>query len=447
MSDWTTVALAIAQILTILVFAGAHLRARTFDPFAPFWPVLLAQGLTFGLRPILLCYDQPRFGAFYPYVSFDEDGFHFASICGLISTVMLITGYRLSIRKQPIRLRLEEAATPMQTTVLCVIGMVLAVAAVSSMVGRSRVSFDTGEILTGQARGEIGRNQPGHGYLTFAWVCVPFYAAALTAAYARRDKPRFTLIAAVTLTALGILLPIGGRSLMTETAALVLYVVHYRIRPLPFRASLAFAVGAFTVSSLMGNLRSGLWGERFQDSLAQTTMAFDGFEALVSIQHKFSIDDAMWGLSYFQDVVYTFIPRALWTTKPIMLGMLLCEQYVYPELADVFKNVGTYPIGYVGEAFLNFWYLGLFLIPFLLGTSLAWVERAVKGSPHLTYPVIVAGIMVGDSIGLVRGLGPFTLELLTMPTLYAFLRILRPRHVAWQARAKLPPLASRAGAP
>jgi oligosaccharide repeat unit polymerase len=402
--------------------------------------VLTCQAVTFGVRPLMLCYDQPRFAAFWPIVGFDEYGFHFASACGLVSTVLLIASYETVTRRGSRPLRLQEAAPPLLTLTLSIVGMLLAVLAIGSTLGRSRISFDPSQLVAGEARGEIGKQMPGHGYETFAWLCVPIYVGAVAAAYLKRDQPRWLIPLLVMVSGLVILLPIGGRTMLIETLAVTAYVWHYRVRPLKMRYALAFAIGAFVLSALMGNFRAGLGGNGpLHEGWVKPTLAFDGFEGLVAISRRLSIEDVVWGRSYVEDLFYTMIPRVLWTDKPHIFGGLLCEAYVYPDLAASFGDIGTYPVGYISEALFNFWYLGLLVVPVLLGVFLGWSERAIKTNPHLVYPVVVAAFTVGDAITVMRGLGGFALEILTMPTVFAFLRMLRPSALPPHLRTLQPP--------
>jgi hypothetical protein len=49
--------------------------------------------------------------------------------------------------------------------------------------------------------------------------------------------------------------------------------------------------------------------------------------------------------------------------KPLRYGAMVVQDVVIPELRD--NLVATFPTGILVEAYVNFWYFGVFLVPFV----------------------------------------------------------------------------------
>ena len=56
----------------------------------------------------------------------------------------------------------------------------------------------------------------------------------------------------------------------------------------------------------------------------------------------------LWGRTYWQDAVYTFLPRAMFPWKPKRYGIMLAQDLVWPALRHM---AGTFPPG----AFMMSW--------------------------------------------------------------------------------------------
>ncbi|HKM66369.1 MAG TPA: hypothetical protein VJX70_04315 [Candidatus Acidoferrum sp.] len=92
--------------------------------------------------------------------------------------------------------------------------------------------------------------------------------------------------------------------------------------------------------------------------------AWDSMEFTVAANDQLGFRDLFWGRSYVSDILYTWYPRTLFPNKPERYGAVLLQDRLAPDLME-FPNA-TFPPGILVEAYANFWYVGLFVVPLLL---------------------------------------------------------------------------------
>ncbi|HLJ54943.1 MAG TPA: O-antigen polymerase [Chthonomonadaceae bacterium] len=162
-----------------------------------------------------------------------------------------------------------------------------------------------------------------------------------------------------------------------------------------------------------------------------------------------------YGSSWFEDIVYTYAPRALFPDKPVVYGTTRTQAEVAPEITGGVMLTGTFPIGIWGEAYLNFGYVGVFVTMFFLGAMLKYCYNKCL---QLTYDsrvnwacVFFAVLYVAqgsNSLGYVRGFGPFLASLLaTGFLLWLCLCAIRFLGRESQRPARAAPLSGPDGAP
>ena len=134
---------------------------------------------------------------------------------------------------------------------------------------------------------------------------------------------------------------------------------------------------------------------RFETSAErkQTYVGFEMFRELLFVSR--AADAGMpqqWGMTYFTQLVNP-IPRAIWPEKPVAdAGLLLARAY---GAVDKFgEPTMTISPGFLGEAYLNFGFFGLLLVPVAAGVLVrAWdklLPIALRSLPALL--VYAAGI-------------------------------------------------------
>ena len=126
--------------------------------------------------------------------------------------------------------------------------------------------------------------------------------------------------------------------------------------------------------------------DQFQFSLRLfETMDFDSY--FMSIQTLKYV--AQEGYLYGQQLlgaIFTFVPREIWTAKPVITGLILVE-----GLNGEFWNVST---AIIGEALIDFGLLGVLLYGLVLGFIAVILDIFLR-RPHLLYGQGIAYISLG----------------------------------------------------
>lgn len=101
-----------------------------------------------------------------------------------------------------------------------------------------------------------------------------------------------------------------------------------------------------------------------------------------------------WGGESYANIPFMFIPRVLWPSKPKWeFWNKFGRTYGYLSSDDYTTSVG---IGYLGEAYMNFGYLGMYACAILVGLIVVLVERlsysVLGGSYSFTYVCFLATV-------------------------------------------------------
>jgi oligosaccharide repeat unit polymerase len=122
-----------------------------------------------------------------------------------------------------------------------------------------------------------------------------------------------------------------------------------------------------------------------------------------------------YGSTWIEDVVYTYIPRAIFPSKPTIYGTVRLQTEVAPSLTpagDQFAS--TFPIGVFGEGYANFGFIGVPLTLFMLGVILKYmynyclnliVEKNL-GTTQLFF-ILTYVALAGNPLGYLRSFGQF----------------------------------------
>ncbi len=107
--------------------------------------------------------------------------------------------------------------------------------------------------------------------------------------------------------------------------------------------------------------------------------SFDSFWHSSNAIFKYPLEEHPLGIVGFQslaDIFASYIPRALWPSKPDIYGDMLFQNLIYPELyAQSGFNCGRFPLGFVGYAALSFGIVGLILFPLLTGAFYGFLNK------------------------------------------------------------------------
>ena len=107
---------------------------------------------------------------------------------------------------------------------------------------------------------------------------------------------------------------------------------------------------------------------------------FDTIENYIEVMKMYSGDNKLYGKTLIAPFV-NFIPRSIWSNKPIGLG----QQYVIDS--PRFDNEGGFGIYIVGEFYANFGVVGVMLLPIAIAFILSRLEKsfsAASSSNNLT---------------------------------------------------------------
>jgi len=206
-------------------------------------------------------------------------------------------------------------------------------------------------------------------------------------------NPRWRFWAWVATGAeLAYVVPTGARNLIVKTLGGLLLVFWWRNRRLPWRwigvfvlvglftmpvlGQYRYTIGQFTAINRFSITSSvaafQLAKERYEASFGGSYIDFvdssmerlyDGQHLGYLLKHYRESYDWEYGRTYYTRVPFLVLPYFIFPNRPIMQVPI-----------DIwFKLVagGSSPATFLGEAYINFWYVGIIIIPFLMGIILA----------------------------------------------------------------------------
>jgi oligosaccharide repeat unit polymerase len=185
-----------------------------------------------------------------------------------------------------------------------------------------------------------------------------------------------------------VLVALGSRALLLTLVLSLLIYRHYyvkRIGVIPQMVALLLLVilgGYFGVIQKIDS-QIGLTAIEleFPDNiLYRLSSSYEQFEVFLNVV---SINPPLdWGGTIFEDICYTYIPRAIWPDKPLDFGFVRAQNVVFWDYWQM-SRATTYPIGVLGELFFNFGYAGIFIGMLFLG---ALLNRMWECSKELSSP-------------------------------------------------------------
>jgi hypothetical protein len=204
----------------------------------------------------------------------------------------------------------------------------------------------------GLPRKRAGLPRLAHGILRYAWL-----VSTLLIWVAFGERSSILAVIFVPFSFYFTIVPIRSESARRKRRLAVAWVI---------LAIVCFVAIAGPIGLLMKGKDFSVSG-----ATAMSISAWDSFEFTIAAQHDIGLGGLYWGRTYVGDLVYTWLPRAIFPQKPERYGVILIQDRIAPGLME---NVGaTFPPGILAEAYANFWYFGVFLVPMFL----AVVFRAV----------------------------------------------------------------------
>jgi hypothetical protein len=391
----SSVVLVVLNCLAVVGLSLGRLRGRRFNLLDPAWAFLAGYAINYCVRPILYL-DDPEIGSIYQGDIYSESlirhGVNAALWLALLGLLGFAVGDQLferSARRFSRRLPtfpMEELARHLPYALAAFFSLLLGVAGLYGFISAAGWAGPILELLAGGQRDAFMAVILGHGYYTLAmqvsvvgwalicakWIGLPRIRSGL------RRLAHSVLRYAWLLSTLVIWVVFGERSSMLAVI-FVPFAFYFTIAPTDSEmarrkrriATVWVLVGVLCFVAVAGPIGLLMKGKEFTfaGAAAMAISAWDSLEFTVAAQHYIGLGGVYWGRTYIGDLVYSWLPRAAFPWKPERYGVILVQDRIAPELMD---NVGaTFPPGILAEAYANFWYFGVFLVPM----GLAFVFR------------------------------------------------------------------------
>jgi len=162
----------------------------------------------------------------------------------------------------------------------------------------------------------------------------------------------------------------------------------YYYRRVQVRSIVLSVVGVIALVAGMGVLRELNSYNRsessFLDSTIGTGNGFDAVRSTAIIDRVPERADFLLGNSYAA-IPFFFVPRVVWPDKPSMsLG-----PWVRTELFGVWSRNAGWPPGFVAESYANFGYVGILIVPLVLGIALRAIYETFRPLLGVSFPVSI----------------------------------------------------------
>lgn len=172
----------------------------------------------------------------------------------------------------------------------------------------------------------------------------------------------------------------------------LMFVYHYTIRPLRLLYLAGFGFLGMVYAYVMGLWRVlshsvsgvGQMGSVLQENISSQGLSdfvisgsLTDIRVFVLVVHHYGEDLSFrWGETLLR-VITQFVPRALWPSKPLDVGVEL------GRLSNPYTISGT-PAGFLAEMYMNFNFVGVLVGAFLLGVLLNFLYRRWLPARHVS---------------------------------------------------------------
>lgn len=410
--DPISVLLILAIIALLFVFLlVTDRRIGSSDLLSPLFIVVSLIVIAYGIRPLFLARDFEKYATYAGYYHLGRDDIFFAAmLLALAGSVSLILGFSArghgAIARRLPSLEIVSVHRLRNLSILFLAVGILAFASILPELLRSSTLslFDT------EARREVTALWKGRGHLmavitnTGTFFILYLYSCILI----KKTLPSLLIILPILLVCLFINGVIGSRAGFLGLILAIVLVRHYYVKKFSILSQIAVAMALPLLGGLLGLLLVGHFfgqevtlGPLLFDILFRLSGTFDQFELFIASLNR--SENFFFGLTFIEDLLFTYIPRAIFPFKPEIYGSLRLQDEVMPHLFSIAGLSATYPVGIFAEAYLNFFVLGVVLVPFAFGVFLrALYERAKD--PNSLYGVVLV-LLLASNVGIIRSLG------------------------------------------
>jgi hypothetical protein len=389
--------LIVLNCLGVTALALLHLRRNRFNLLDPSWAFLGGYAINYCVRPSLFAINPEVGGVYQDYIypaAMIRQGANGAILFSMVGLIGFAAGDMLFPRAAK-RLSLRLPIVPLREVIghrlygfIALVFFLLGGVGLYGFVRTAGWSGPVLELLAGGQRDAFMQVILGHGYFTLAMQLSIVGWALICAKWVglprRRTGMRRVLHALLRsnwfVGTLLIWVAFGER---LSILAVVFIPLAFRFTIPHFdsaaarrerqRAAVWALAGVLIFVAIAGPIGLMMKGKDVDASgiVAMAISAWDSFEFTVAAQHSVGTANLAWGSTYLSDFVYTWLPRAVFPWKPERYGAVVIQDRIAPDLRD---SVGaTFPSGLLVEAYANFWYFGVFLVPM----GLAIVFRAI----------------------------------------------------------------------
>lgn len=416
---WLAAASIAATSLLARTFVKERARIGALAYFSPSFGFYVVYLLSFIARPVAI-----HSGALVDYSENAGDPAQFQAILllSLLGAIAFYLAYdppfRLKLtsqipqfRRNPLpsvsRLRGMVSAL-LWTSVFCsavFFILIYQLGAATTDLGVNRAVFSAG--VAGQ----------GHLFLINTTAAVALLVALYLRSYYRSPLGLVPILSIVWFLLPNII--VTNRFLITAmlAAVFICWLLHLQSKGLrmPTRGVLLFLAAVALAGSALGMSR-GLGEYEFDETNSSSPLifflwTFDMSELLArTVKYKGDLD---FGMIWLQDLLYLYVPRALWAEKPQIYGAIHAQSIVLPEMIP--SNgipIATYPIGMFGEGYFTFGVFGVVIALTIVGAILrrlfASLQVLRQRQPYIgawLFPVFVLQCL--NPLGYFRSVGWF----------------------------------------
>jgi len=345
------------------------------------------------LKGVLLVVDPKRNSTFIQFRLY-----RFGVFTGVLAAVGLTSAVMAFVLPMWRRPR-SVSRTRASSNVIVWGGLAISFASFGLLVLSSGVSPTSLRPFSAATRNALLAQYLGRGYIGLAISIAPLFLLLLPKTPERPWPRRIAIFGVLLMFAL-----LGSRLYMLGTLfSLALFHIRSsgRIWSIGRQAVLVIAVGiaGAGLGALLFSKETSIHGP--YDLVVRGMATFDMADTLAVVENS---PDRFSGLSVVEDTFVTYVPRAVWTTKPIFYGAYRLQEVAFPGIGNQFQLRAFFPVGFLGEAWLNFGLLGVMLLPYFTVRALRWLDEWATHSPsNLAYLCFIGGQL----LGLLRSPGQF----------------------------------------
>ena len=395
---------AIPLIFLIRLMSRKH--GSSIALLCPLSAFLVAYIILGFVRPLLYV----NYNWSYDFTELDNDQYFLSLAIIAICNYFMCLGYWYGTRKT----KILGTVTTQKQPALILLGLAILFMSIAYVHAASN-GIISGDFYAN--RDAYLRALQGSGYVSFFYIYPGLF---LLWCYWVKGGRGYNYIIFLTLFGYIVLnVAVSNRSMLTIVLYgffLVSQIKKYRdARVGAFKIFLAL-VGLVVLGVIVG-LSRGV--DNVDIDLNVTLLALNFLSATFDMQEMFahvlstrSLHTFYYGGSWFQDVILTYIPRAIFTFKPELYGSTLLEYEVLGrELSAI--GLATFPLGIYGEGYLNFWYFGVIFVVFFTGYILGFLFSSILGhgmsgpTIYNFWPVFIYLATSANTLGYLRSFGQY----------------------------------------